>query len=390
MTALLFEAAARSAILWIALRLAIMALRVRDAHVEKLVWTVVIVLSLTMPALMQVAPLPWSAPMSIGIRGNAGLPALPEGSSRFALATVLVSTYAVVAGILLLRFFVNLLRAFRLYRRARQPATDLFQGIDVRLSHEVRAPCTFGASILLPDGFESWSPTARAAALAHERSHVLNRDCYRLWLATAYSCIFWFNPTAWLVRRRLQLLAELTSDREALRCVGNPTAYAEMLLRLAGGTSSLRAAIAMSGATQLAARITCILENSMINNRLSIGRKVTLSGMSLVAAVLCISCANGPHVLTPSEDPKVSWVSGAPLSDFYPATLRDKRVEGYVVMKLAIDPTGRVTDANVVRENPADAGLGSAATNAARTFQFNNSLARPVIKTLQVRFALKD
>lgn len=128
----------------------------------------------------------------------------------------------------------------------------------------------------------------------------------------------------------------------------------------------------------------------MTSDRLSLGRKATLSGASLTVALLCIGCASGPHVLTPSEDPKVSWVSGAPLSDFYPATLRDKRVEGTVVMRLAIDPAGRVTDANVVTENPSESGLGLAATSAARTFQFNNSLARPVIKTLQVRFALKD
>jgi TonB family protein len=390
MIALLLEAAIRSATLAVALWVAVKVLRVHDARVEKLVWTVVVAVSLAMPALMQAALLPRSAQLSITVPGSAGTPALSAALIPFAWATALISVYALVAGTLLLRLLVNLRRAVRLYRRARQPATAYLPGIEVRLSDAVHAPCTFAGSVLLPVDFDSWSPAARAAALAHERAHVINRDCYRLWLATAYSCIFWFNPTAWMVRRRLQLLAELTSDQEALQCGADSASYAELLLTLAAHVSPLRAAIAMSGGTQLSARINYILENNMISHRLSMGRKATLSGMSLLAAVFCFSCASGPHVLTPAEDPQVSWLSGAPLADFYPATLRDKRVEGYVVMRLAIDPAGHVTDANVVRENPADAGLGVAATNAARTFLFNNTLARPVIKTLQVRFALKD
>jgi hypothetical protein len=43
-----------------------------------------------------------------------------------------------------------------------------------------------------------------------------------------------------------------------------------------------------------------------------------------------------------------------------------------------------------VTERPAGSGLGAAAVRAAQTFQFNNTLAKPVIKTIDVRFALAD
>jgi TonB family protein len=83
-------------------------------------------------------------------------------------------------------------------------------------------------------------------------------------------------------------------------------------------------------------------------------------------------------------------VSGAPLSQFYPAELVKRHVEGQVVVRLTVDRVGQVTHASVVNEKPAGVGLGEAAVHAARTFRFNNTLSEPVIKTMQVKFALKD
>jgi TonB family protein len=122
---------------------------------------------------------------------------------------------------------------------------------------------------------------------------------------------------------------------------------------------------------------------------LGIMRKIALAGTSLIAAALC-SCASGPHVLSQTEDPKVTWVSGASLSQFYPAQLQKQHVEGDVVLKLVVDSTGRVTDVKAVREHPAGSGLARASVRAARTFRFNNTLAEPVIKTMQLKFALSD
>jgi TonB family protein len=392
MIPLLLEAALRAATLGLLLWAVLKGLSVRDVHVEKFLWTLWAAASLAMPALMHTASLAVPTPTSISITGANLAARVFVRSDHAAIATAALDIYLVVASVLLLRFFVRLYGASRLYRQARPPAAALVAGgeLRIRISHAVRAPCTFAGGILLPVGFESWGATARAAALAHERSHVIHRDCWRLWLATVNSCVFWFNPAAWLVRRRLQLLAELSSDQDAVRCVEDPAAYAEMLVQLAAQGSPVAAATAMSGAAHLTARINRIMDKRMISAHLSRDRTVTLAGASFLAAVVCCSCASGPHVLTPTEERKVSWISGAPLAEFYPAALRHNNVEGYVVMKLAIDRTGRVTAADVVKETPAGSGLGLAAVNATRTFQFNNTLAEPVIKTMQVRFALVE
>jgi TonB family protein len=390
MMPLLFEAALRSTALGLAIWLLLKALRVRDAHAEKLLWTVVATVSLVMPALMRAMALRLPTPRSVEIAGSAASARLLGNFSHPAVSATLLTIYWVVAGILVLRFGVRLHRASGLYRRARKPAADVLAGIDVRMSAEIPAPCTFATGILLPAAFGSWSPADRAAALAHERAHVIHRDCYRLWLATVYSCFFWFNPVSWLLRHRLMLLAEVTSDREGLRCVADATTYAELLIRLAAGARPVNGAIAISGRAQLAERINRIMENNMHSHSLGMGRRVALAGASFMAAALCSSCVSGPHVLSQAEDPKVTWVSSAPLGQFYPAQLKKHGVEGYVVLKLTVDPAGRVAHAKVVAERPAGSGLAVAAVNAARTFRFNNTLAEPVIKAMQVKFATPD
>jgi TonB family protein len=389
MMPLVIESALRSAALGLAALVVLKALGIRNLHTEKLLWTMVTAVSLAMPVLMHAMALPPTAPIALRIPGGDAAAGLLDDARYPTLAALLSGIYLCVTGILLLGFLVRLFRGFRLYRRAQKPTVDILR-VDLRVSAEIRCPCTFASSILVPTEFDSWGPTLRRAALAHERAHVVQLDCYRLWLATLYSCVFWFSPVPWLIRRRLVLLAELTSDQEALRCVEDATAYAEILVQLAANARPLEAAVAMSGRTHLTRRIQHIMESNMISQPLSLGHKIAFTAASLMASVMCISCASGPHVLSQAEDSKVSWVSGAGMSQFYPAELRKQRVEGDVVVKLAVDPAGRVTDANVVTERPAGSGLGAAAVRAAQTFQFNNTLAKPVIKTIDVKFALAD
>ncbi|HEY1898289.1 MAG TPA: M56 family metallopeptidase, partial [Steroidobacteraceae bacterium] len=205
---LLLEVTIRSTALWLIAWLLLKLLRVRDAHAEKFVWTVVALASLAMPLLMRAVALPLPRSASVIVPAGAISARLLGGISHPELGSTLLSIYLIVSGLLLLRFLARLYRSFRLYHRARRPVEMVFANLNVRLSSDIRTPCTLGSTILLPVAFESWSPVARAAAIAHECAHVLHRDCYRMWLATLYQCAFWFSPFPWLLRRRLALLAE--------------------------------------------------------------------------------------------------------------------------------------------------------------------------------------
>ena len=93
--------------------------------------------------------------------------------------------------------------------RAAQPMTT---PDDVRLSARVRSPATFGTTILLPVDAHAWPADRLDAVLAHERAHVRSRDGYWSWLAQLHAAVFWFNPLGWWLQRRLEALAETTSD----------------------------------------------------------------------------------------------------------------------------------------------------------------------------------
>src|SRR6185437_13953726 len=90
------------------------------------------------------------------------------------------------------------------------------------------------------------------------RAHVLHRDCYVLWLARLHACLFWINPLAWWLPRRLAVLAETTSDEAAVTALGDGAGYAEILLEFAGQRVTGGVATAMAQ-TNIARRIERIL-----------------------------------------------------------------------------------------------------------------------------------
>jgi beta-lactamase regulating signal transducer with metallopeptidase domain len=48
--------------------------------------------------------------------------------------------------------------------------------------------------------------------LVHELAHLRRRDHWVSWLLLPAACLWWWNPLFWLVRRRVQLYAELSCD----------------------------------------------------------------------------------------------------------------------------------------------------------------------------------
>jgi protein TonB len=74
----------------------------------------------------------------------------------------------------------------------------------------------------------------------------------------------------------------------------------------------------------------------------------------------------------------------------YPAIAQSARVQGIVIIEATIGPTGKVTDAKVLRSIPL---LDNAALDAVRQWQFTptllNGVPVPVIMTVTVQFTLQ-
>ncbi|HEY7664859.1 MAG TPA: M56 family metallopeptidase [Xanthobacteraceae bacterium] len=284
---------ALGAVVWLALKL----LRVRNPHVEMTAWTVVLLASLAMPALMRSVTLPipagpspvqWAQliPASAGLpfeavasgpampspREAASFPAPPAapqpsaGDRRPATAlaavdwrTAATTIYLAVAATLLLRLVLGLALTWRLARRAPRLPASRSGGADLRVSAAISVPVTFGSTILLPPEYVYWSGAKRRAVLAHEGAHVAHRHCYLLLLAVINRAMFWFSPFAWWQLGRLADLAETISDEAAIEALADRTSYADILLEVASEGRHAPAGLAMARPRTVRRRVERIL-----------------------------------------------------------------------------------------------------------------------------------
>jgi beta-lactamase regulating signal transducer with metallopeptidase domain len=256
----ILESAARAAVLislvWVLLRL----LRVVNAHIELAVWTEVLIASLAIPVLMHLSPVTLPAPTAIVERFEPTSGAITvvkaetsPSSEAFASQTVppaqidSVSTppklplswlglatgvYLVVAAFFVARLLLACLLVWRLWRRPHVVAAPEIPGMSLRVTDAVASPVTVGSGILLPPLFLNWAPQKRMAVLFHERGHAARGDFYVHLLAGLHCALFWFNPLAWWLRKRLVELSEITCDDAVVEKLGNRALYAEILLEM--------------------------------------------------------------------------------------------------------------------------------------------------------------
>ena len=280
----LLEAALRSFALGGAVWLSLRFLRIHHPQTRMTAWTLVLMASLSMPALMHwatvtiptyssppdvaVAPVspPATTPATVqpteSLSAKIGRPPGAENDSVSAhpheassaasplaaldWASLAMALYLAVAGGLLLRLAIGLMLTWRLSRRGHPITEDWTAGSDVRLSAAVPTPVTFGTTILLPAECRDWSQTKRQAVLAHERSHVVRCDFHVLMLATLHRAVFWFSPFSWWLLNELAETAELVSDDAAIEILGDRRCYAEILLDVAESARRISAGIAMA------------------------------------------------------------------------------------------------------------------------------------------------
>jgi BlaR1 peptidase M56/Domain of unknown function (DUF3471) len=326
---LLLESALRSLALGVAVWLGLALLRVRNPRAHMTAWTVVLVASLAMPALMHrlTVIIPAAAPplravesFSSAILGPLAeqsevpvvrvhgplvlLPAAEPGAvqppppvmpdpadqrgptwSGFDWRAPAAAVYLLVAGIMVLRLLTGLWLCVRMARAARPIREGWAGGADVRVCDHVATPVTFGSTILLPSDYAGWSEAKRLAVLSHERAHVAHGDFYVLLLAALNRAAFWFSPLAWWQLVRMAELAEIISDDAALEILNDPPSYAGFLLDFAGDLEEPPFAMAMARACTLGRRVERILSGTALPARIG-WRKRALVAIVLAPAVM--------------------------------------------------------------------------------------------------------
>ena len=299
---LLMECSLRAAVLAAAVAAVIHGLRIRDARIRHAAWCGVLTTMLVLPGIVAWAPkatlaiLPAAAAPVISLPVAADAPgtdppapaatvsAPPEHAPAAAREGPdwAVIVYLAIAGLLLARLLIGVLRAASLRKRSRQE--DGFHS-----STSCVCPLTVGwwrPVVVLPSCWTAWPRGELDAVLAHEREHARRRDPLVQAIAALNRCIFWFHPLAWWLEHRLSALSEEACDAAAIAAGHDPREYAEYLIRQARAVSRSGARIAVWGAAvgggSLSRRVRVLLDSRP---------RRALTRRRAVAAAAALTCA---------------------------------------------------------------------------------------------------
>jgi TonB family protein len=411
---MMFEALANAALrmllvgaaAWLVLRI----FRARNPHVEALVWRMLLLAGLLLPVLLYSGLTPkfeaLELPAAVSTMVTAGAGDVNISAVTVPASTVwglLATIYLAVALALIARLAAGLVGMWRVSRAARpMPTRD-----DVRISARVQSPATFGSIILLPAEAQEWPAERLDAVLTHERAHVRSRDGYWSWLARLHAAIFWFTPLAWWLQRRLETLAETTSDDAVVAARHDPVEYAALLLDFARHPNS-RSVVMSVAESNLSERIERLLARTPPASALP--RAARWAALALLVPVVVFaasttraappaepSAAPVPPALTlppPDSTNRVKGVLRSPANpdNYYPAVAKAEKVQGSVVLEVDVDALGQLVDVRVLKVEPADPrfGFADAALQVARNSEYGAPSRQPSTLKFMVKFALAE
>jgi beta-lactamase regulating signal transducer with metallopeptidase domain len=188
------------------------------------------------------------------------------------VTAILLIVYSAVAVFRVACIGLGLLLVRRLLRTATSVSGEIELDTVPRCrlleSSRTSVPVTIGVfrpAIVLPMAWRGWSSNKLLSALSHEQAHVAPGDWLVTLLAELNRAIHWFNPLAWLLRRRLASLAEYNCDDAVIAEHGNRPEYARHLLEVAA-TAGARyrprhCVLAMARRPDVECRIDAILDD---------------------------------------------------------------------------------------------------------------------------------
>ena len=144
--------------------------------------------------------------------------------------------------------------------------------------------------LLLPEGlWEELDEAGRRAVLLHELAHLKRRDHLICWLEMIISCLYWWHPLVWWVRRRLRDEADFACDAWVTALLpGNRRAYAAALLttrqyvcEYSNAAPAVGLGVATAGAKRFARRLTMVMTERS-------GPRLSIMGSALA---LCLGVA---------------------------------------------------------------------------------------------------
>jgi len=265
------------------------------------------------------------------------------------------------------------------------------------VSERIAGPITFGLRrpvIVFPPGIAAFDPSVQHAIACHELLHVRRRDWVFQVLEESVRTVLWFHPGVWWLIGRVQLTREQVVDQETVRLLESRERYIEALLAVAIAKSPgfFTPAPAFFRRGLLKKRVAQILqERTMTTRRLIVSLGASAGALTL-AATLAVRAfpleAQGQQPLAGSIP--VQIVKGGEhllhgdLPE-YPRRAIEQKVEGDVLLDLAVDDQGEVSDARVL-SGPDE--LRKAALASVLDWHYASAAVRSQSVQATIRFTL--
>jgi beta-lactamase regulating signal transducer with metallopeptidase domain len=173
------------------------------------------------------------------------------------------------------------------------------------LSDKVSSPMAghvAGPIIFLPSDATQWDAERRDIVLAHEMTHLVRRDPFRILAARAACGLYWFHPLMWVAARRFAADCEQACDENVLALGIRPSTYARVLMDFANTppTHVPSVALPIVNRHRLETRLMAILANA---DRRPVSAGRALSSTFAAAGVIVAIAAAQPapaEVVTPT------------------------------------------------------------------------------------------
>ena len=236
-----------------------------------------------------------------------------RGSHLPSWSTLATAMWLGIAGLLLLRQTVAMLRTARLSRRARIPGRAPWMGLARTLARSIGVPATrflrseaismpiacgvVRPTVVLPTNADTWPDERVRVVLLHELAHVRRRDCLTQAVADAACAVFWFNPLAWMAVRELRRERERACDDMVLAAGTKGPDYAAHLLDIARAMrgasldSVFSSGVAMAHRSELEGRLMAILDDARPRRGLT-ARGLVLASTFSMAIVTPLAAMN--------------------------------------------------------------------------------------------------
>ena len=268
---------------------------------------------------------------------------------------------------------------------------------EMYVSDRIAGPITFGVrppAIVFPPGVASLDPSVQHAIACHELLHVRRRDWVVQLLEESVRSVLWFHPPMWWLIDRIQLTREQVVDQEVVRLLESREQYVQALLAVAIAKSPgfLTPAPAFFRRSLLKKRVAQILQESTMTTR----RLIVSLGVSAGALALAATLAARSFPLEAQAQPRAAGTKPVEIVKGgenllhgelpeYPRRAIDQKVEGDVLLDLAVDDHGEVSDARVL-SGPDE--LRKVALEAVLNWHYSPAAVRSASTQATLRFNL--